>query len=93
LDPVADVAGDALLAGDLDQPGDEAVVARVVDRRGETHDGRADAAFGEPQHRPRAGFPAGAPEAAAPLAAVAEALQAVSARFAERREFAQRRQT
>lgn len=36
---------------------------------------------------------ADAPEAAAPLAVVAEALQLVAARFEERREFAQQRQT
>ncbi|RNF83547.1 TetR family transcriptional regulator [Streptomyces botrytidirepellens] len=35
----------------------------------------------------------GAPEATAPLDAVAEALQAISARFEERREFSRQRQT
>ena len=43
--PVADVAADALVAGDADQAGDQAVeVAFAVHRAGHPHDRRADAA-------------------------------------------------
>ena len=45
--PVADVAGDALLACDVDQGGDEAVISVVVNRRRQSHDRRADAAGGQ----------------------------------------------
>jgi hypothetical protein len=42
--PVADVAGDALVAGDADQGRHEAVVAVAVIGRRKSHDRRADAA-------------------------------------------------
>ena len=42
--PVADVAGDALVAGDVDQRRDEAGVSVTVHRRRQSHDRRADAA-------------------------------------------------
>ena len=55
---VADVAGDALLAGDTDQGRDEAVVPVAVIRRGKPHDRRADALGGE-RERELGGFPPG----------------------------------
>src|SRR5260221_433391 len=45
--PVADVAGDARVAGDADQGRHEAVISFAVHRRGEPHNGRADAAGSE----------------------------------------------
>ena len=51
--PVADVAGDALVAGDADQGRDEAVVSVAVVGRRKSHDRRADAAGGEGRARTR----------------------------------------
>lgn len=47
--PVADVAGHALVTGDLDQHGDEAVVALTVHGRGQPHHQGAYAAIGQRQ--------------------------------------------
>ena len=55
--PVADVAGHALVAGDVDQGGDEAVVPFAVHRRREPHNRRADAARGEGEHELGGGHP------------------------------------
>jgi hypothetical protein len=48
---VADVAGDAGAPGDLDQEGDETVVAVAVHGRREPHDRGAHAAAGERERR------------------------------------------
>jgi hypothetical protein len=45
--PVGDVGRDALLPGDSDQGGDEAVISVAVIGRRKSHDRRADAAGGE----------------------------------------------
>ena len=55
--PVADVAGDALVAGDADQGRHEAVVSVAVNRRRKSHDGRADAAGSEGERHLRIGQP------------------------------------
>ncbi len=56
--PVADVAGDAFVAGDPDEGRHEAVVSVAVIRRRESHDRRADTAGGEREGELR-GFPSG----------------------------------
>src|ERR1035437_648399 len=55
--PVADEAGDALVAGDADNGRHEAVISVAVIRRGESHDRRADAARSEGEHQLGSGLP------------------------------------
>jgi hypothetical protein len=60
---VAEVAGDALVAGDADQGRHEAAISIAVHRRREPQDGRADAARGEGERQQRGALPG--PRAAA----------------------------